>query len=480
LNQVEPRLFIDGRFCRASNVEPVIEAATERLLGDGPSATVGDIDNAVAAARGALHDWRTTAVADRAKFLERLADGLEKRAEYIGELCSRETGAPIGLSRFINCFLPVGALRYYAALISNRGVEEVRPSVTGHTIVRREPVGVVGAIVPWNAPQVLAVAKFAPALAAGCTVVLKPAPQTSLDAGVFGEAAAEAQLPPGVLNVVAGGNEAGAYLVSHPGIDKVAFTGSAQVGHRIAETCGRLMRPATLELGGKSAAIILDDADLEATMQGLRMASFGNNGQLCFASTRVLVPRSRYNEVVDALADMANSLIIGDPLDDTVEIGPLASSRQRERVLAYIMIGKFEGARLVAGGGIPTDRPRGWYVAPTVFADVNNSACIAQEEIFGPVVTVTPYHSDDEAIQIANDSEFGLGGTVWSSDDARATEVARAVHTGTIGINHYQMDFDAPYGGVKGSGIGREFGPEGLAAYQTVKSMFRLGAPVEG
>jgi aldehyde dehydrogenase (NAD+) len=477
VNDIEPELFIDGRFRPAGSVAPVIEAATEELLGNGPNATLGDIDDAVAASKRALHDWKTTPPADRAAVLERLADAMEARSEYTNELCSRETGTPIAYSRIANSVLPIAVLRYYAALICKVDVEEIRPSAIGHTIVRREPVGVVGAIVPWNAPQVLAAMKLGPALAAGCTVVLKPAPETALDARVFGEVAEDAGLPPGVLNVVAGGDEAGAYLVGHPSVDKVAFTGSTEVGRRIGKTCGQLMRPATLELGGKSAAIILDDADIESTMQGLRMASFGNNGQLCFANTRVLAPRSRYSEVIDALAQMASSLVVGDPLDDTVEIGPLVSHRQRERVLSYIEAGKAGGARLVTGGGVPAGRSRGWYVAPTVFADVNNSARIAREEIFGPVLSVIPYESDGEAVDIANDSEFGLGGTVWSSDELRATEIARAVHTGTIGINQYELDLDAPFGGIKASGLGRELGPEGLAAYQTMKSIFRVGAP---
>jgi len=306
-------------------------------------------------------------------------------------------------------------------------------------------------------------------------MVLKAAPETALDAMIFGEAAQEAQLPPGVLNIVAGGAGAGAHLVSHPGVDKVAFTGSTSAGRLIAEACGRLMRPVTLELGGKSAAIILDDADLDATIKGLRSASFVNNGQTCHLSSRILAPRSRYQEIVDAVAALADGLNVGDPLDKSTHIGPLVSARQRERVLNYVEIGKSEGARLVAGGSVPADLPRGWYVSPTVFADVDNAARIAQEEIFGPVLTVTAYDSDSEAIEIANDSEFGLAGTVWSSDTTRATDIARKVHTGTIGINDYQLDMAAPFGGVKASGLGRELGPEGLAAYQYLKSIYRVG-----
>lgn len=469
----EGQLFIDGEFRVADSTAPVVEAATETVLGNGADATRGDIDDAVAASRRALDAWINTPADERAQILGRFADALEKRAEYTSELCTREMGAPLALSRLMNGFLPVAAFRYYAGLIGTCDIEETRPSVVGHTIVRRTAVGVVGAIVPWNVPQILAAAKLAPALAAGCTVVLKPSPETALDAGVFGEAAAESRLPPGVLNVVPGGRDAGAYLVGHPGVDKVAFTGSTAAGRLIAQTCGGLIRPVTLELGGKSAAIILDDADIDLTMQGLRSVSFCNNGQACYANTRVLAPRSRYSEIVDALAELANSLVVGDPIDQSVEIGPLVSSRQRERVLGYIESGKAGGARLVAGGGVPADCQRGWYVAPTVFADVDNSSRIAQDEIFGPVVSVIPYDSDGEAIDIANDSEFGLGGTVWSSDEARACQIARAVETGTIGINHYQPDLGAPFGGIKASGIGKEFGPEGLAAYQSVKSIFR-------
>jgi acyl-CoA reductase-like NAD-dependent aldehyde dehydrogenase len=382
---------------------------------------------------------------------------------------------PISLSRAVNGMFPAALVRYYAKLITEHEDEEVRRSQIGHTIVRREAVGVIGAITPWNFPQGLAAMKLAPALAAGCTVVLKTPPETALDCMVFAEAAVEAGLPPGVLNVVAGGASAGAYLVQHPGVDKVAFTGSTSTGRSIAETCGRLIRPVTLELGGKSAAIILDDADLDATMQGLREASFTNNGQTCHLSSRILAPRSRYDEVVDALVALTDSLAVGDPLDAATDVGPLVSARQRDRVLDYVEIGKNSGARLVVGGSIPDDQPRGWFVSPTVFADVNNSDRIAREEIFGPVLTVIPYDTDSQAVDIANDTEFGLAGTVWSADTDRATEIARSVITGSIGINGYQLDMRSPFGGVKASGMGRELGPEGLDAYRTLKSIYRVG-----
>lgn len=467
-------VFIAGQFRDAAEGVTVIEAATEEKLGLGSSATESEIDDAVTSARGALAGWRSTPAGDRAAVLRRMAEALQQRAARTLELCSRENGMPIRLSKGANGMFPAVLLRYYAVLLDQAAHEEVRPAAIGHTIVRREPVGVVAAITPWNYPQALAIMKIAPALAAGCTMVLKAAPETALDALIFAEAAEEAGLPAGVLNVMAGGAQAGAYLVSHPGVDKVAFTGSTVAGRTIAETCGRLLRPVTLELGGKSAAIILDDADLDATVKGLRSASFINNGQTCHLSSRILAPRSRYAEVVDAVAALADGLTVGDPLQKSTDIGPLVSRRQQQRVLEYIDIGKAE-AKLVAGGSVPADQPRGWFVSPTVFADVDNSARIAQEEIFGPVLTVIPYGDDQEAIDIANDSEFGLAGTVWSPDEDRATDIARAVHTGTIGVNEYQLDVNAPFGGVKASGLGRELGPEGLAAYQTLKSIYRVG-----
>ncbi|WP_319434270.1 aldehyde dehydrogenase [Mycobacterium sp. RTGN5] len=469
------QVFIDGKFLIAKAAQPVIEAATGEALGDGASATESEIDAAVAAARAALPAWQSASPNHRAEVLTAFAAALDQRARGTDELVTRENGMPMSLSRGANGRFPAALVRYYAQLITETPIEEIRPSMIGHTVVRREAIGVVGAIVPWNYPQALAAFKLAPALAAGCPVVLKAAPETALDALVFAEAAAEAGLPPGVLNVVPGGAAAGAYLVAHPGVDKVTFTGSTAAGRTIGEVCGRLLRPVTLELGGKSAAIILDDADLAATMKGLRTASFVNNGQTCHLSSRILAPRSRYDEVLEALADMVAGLKVGDPLDTSTDIGPLVSARQRDRVLGYIESGKNSSAKLVAGGSVPADQTRGWFVAPTVFADVDNADRIAQEEIFGPVLAVIPYDGDDEAIALANDSEFGLAGTVWSTDDERATEVARAVRTGTIGINDYQLDFRAPFGGVKASGIGRELGPEGLDAFFELKSIYRVG-----
>jgi acyl-CoA reductase-like NAD-dependent aldehyde dehydrogenase len=469
-------LYIEGEFRQPSQTTVVYEAATGEPLGQAASATPADVDAAVAAAHGPhAQAWRSQPAAQRSEALLRFATALEARAEQTAMLVSRENGMPIALSRVVNGIFPAMLTRYYAKLAIAAGAEEIRPSLIGHTIVRREPVGVVAAIAPWNYPQALAIMKIAPALAAGCPVVFKAAPETGLDAVVFAEAAEEADIPAGVLNVLAGDAAAGAHLVAHPGIDKVAFTGSTDAGRRIGEVCGRLLRPVTLELGGKSAAIILDDADLATTLDGLRAASFVNNGQTCHACTRILVPRSRYSEVVDALADLAARLVVGDPLDEATEIGPLVSERQRRRVLDYIDLGLADGATLVAGGGVPADRPEGWFVAPTVLAGVDNSQRIAQEEIFGPVLVVIAYDDDAEAIAMANDSPFGLAGTVWSPDVDRATEIARAIHTGTVGVNGYELDLRSPFGGVKASGLGRELGPEGLQAYWTLKSIYRVG-----
>jgi acyl-CoA reductase-like NAD-dependent aldehyde dehydrogenase len=366
-------------------------------------------------------------------------------------------------------------LRYIAGLLDGASFEEERPGFLGGTnIVRREPIGVVGAIVPWNYPQTLAAFKYAPALAAGCTIVMKPSPETVLDAFLLAEAVAAAGIPEGVVSIVPGGRELGAYLVEHRDVDKVAFTGSTAAGRRVAEACGRLLRPVTLELGGKSAAIVLDDADLDLAKIGndLFAATLVNNGQTCYLGTRVLAPRSRYDEVVDTIAAFASSLTVGNALDPATQIGPMASQTHRDRVEGYVAKGNSDGARLVVGGGRPRDLDRGWFVEPTVFADVDNSATIAQEEIFGPVLSVIAYGDVDDAIRIANDSDYGLGGSVWTTDADRGKDVARRVRTGTIGINKYLPDPGAPFGGVKASGIGRELGPNAIGAYQVFKSIY--------
>ncbi|MGW0950113.1 aldehyde dehydrogenase [Streptomyces sp. NPDC002623] len=460
-----------------SETYTVISASTEEEIGRVPVAGTKDVEAAVAAARRALDTpgapWAVASPAERADTMDRFAAAVEARADELGRLVTRQNGMPIAMSPQVNGHSTAAILRYYASLARTVEWEERRPSFTGTTtLVRREPVGVVGAIVPWNYPQTLAMMKIAPALAAGCTIVLKPALETSLDAYVLADAAAEAGLPAGVLNVVPGGLEAGEALVAHPGVDKIAFTGSTPAGRAIGEVCGRLLRPVTLELGGKSAAIVLDDADLEATIKGLPGVSFANNGQTCYGSTRLLAPASRYTEVLDAVSALASGLTVGDPLDPATAVGPLVSAGQRERVEGYIAAGLTEGARLTAGGKRPAHLDRGWYVEPTVFADVRPDMTIAREEIFGPVLAVTPYSSDDEAVAIANDSEFGLGGTVWTTDQERGTAIARRVRTGTIGINGYRLDFNSPFGGRGASGLGRELGPEGLSAYLEWQSVY--------
>jgi betaine-aldehyde dehydrogenase len=314
--------------------------------------------------------------------------------------------------------------------------------------------------------------KLIPALLAGCTAVLKPAPETPLDALLLGEIIESIGLPKGVINIVLGGREVGEHLVAHPGVDKVAFTGSTEAGRRVAALCGAELKRVSLELGGKSAAIILDDADLDATIEGLRLASFMNSGQTCVSQTRILASRSNYANVVDALADLTASLKVGDPIDPQTDIGPLVSKRQQERVQQYITIGQEEGARVVVGGtGVPEGLDRGAYVRPTLFADVDNQMRIAQEEIFGPVLAVIAYDDINDAVRIANESRYGLAGSIWTKDVEKGMSIARRVRTGSLGINQYMLDFGAPGGGFKDSGIGREGGPEGIDAFVEPKSI---------
>jgi len=472
------QLFIGGEWIRphGSDRIAVIAASTEEVVGSVPEGTTADIDVAVNAARVAFDDpsgWSSWSVEDRAQALERLAAATEARGEDAARRVSLQNGMPISLALETEAVYPAVLSRFYAGMIRQTSLDEERPGMLGGIVhVVSKPVGVVGAIVPWNYPQCLTFFKLAPLLAAGCTVVMKPSPETVLDSLVLAEAIIEAGLPAGVVNIVPGGRELGAYLVEHPRVDKVAFTGSTAAGRAIARRCGELLRPVTLELGGKSAAIVLDDADLSQATEALFAATLMNNGQTCYLGTRVLAPRSRYDDVLEVFSSLADSLQVGDSLDPTTQIGPMASARQRDRVEGYIEKGRAEGGRVVAGGGRPADQDRGWFVQPTVFADVENNHTIAREEIFGPVLAVIPYDGVDEAIAIANDSEFGLGGSVWTADDERGEAVARRVQTGSIGINHYALDPVAPFGGVKASGLGRELGPEGLAAYLQVQSIY--------
>jgi aldehyde dehydrogenase (NAD+) len=480
-------LFIGGDWIKPQGSEriSVVAASTEEPVGSVPNGTNGDIDAAVKAARAAFDDpsgWSSWSSDDRAQALERLAAALAGRGEEIAHRVSLQNGMPISLALQVEAVFPAVLAQYYAGLIRQTALEEDRQGLLGGTIhVLRKPVGVVGAIVPWNYPQTLAMFKLAPLLAAGCTVVMKPSPETVLDSLLLADAIAEAGLPAGVVNIVPAGREVGAYLVEHPGIDKVAFTGSSASGRAIARRCGELLRPVTLELGGKSAAIVLDDADLAGNTEALFAATLMNNGQTCNIGTRVLAPRSRYDDVLDVFSGLADALVVGDSLDPATQVGPLASARQRDRVEGYIEKGRAEGARVVAGGGRPPEQDRGWFVQPTIFADVDNRSTIAREEIFGPVLSVIAYDDVDDAVAIANDSEFGLGGSVWSRDVERAQDVAKRVQTGSIGINHYMLDPTAPFGGVKASGIGRELGPEGLAAYFQLQSIYEAAPqPADG
>ncbi|OBA58351.1 aldehyde dehydrogenase [Nocardia sp. 852002-20019_SCH5090214] len=468
-------LYLDGRWVApaTSSIIPVISPATEERIGSVPEGSEADIDAAVAAARAAFDDpagWAQWDGARRAQVLAEFAEKLQERGEDTARRVSSQNGMPIGLARQFESGFPALLLQYYGSMVADQE-DEIRPGMLGgSTAVTRSPIGVVGAIVPWNVPQAITFLKIAPALAAGCTVVLKPAPETVLDAFLMAEAALAAGLPAGVLNVVPGGRELGAYLVAHPGVDKVSFTGSTGAGRAIARTCGERLRPVTLELGGKSAAIVLDDANLAADIESFFGATLLNNGQICWLCTRVLAPAARYDEIVDTITDLAKSITVGDPLSDATQMGPLVSARQRERVEGYIAVGRKDGGRVTAGGGRVSDR--GWFVEPTVFADVRPDHTIAREEIFGPVLSVIPYADEDEAVAIANGSDYGLGGTVWTADADRGARFARRIASGTVGINGYSNDPAAPFGGIKNSGMGRELGPEGLSSYQNVKSIY--------
>ncbi|MDR8409122.1 aldehyde dehydrogenase [Nonomuraea sp. 3-1Str] len=471
-------LFIGGEWVTPAGTGTidVVSPHTEEVVGRVPDGTAADMDRAVAAARQAFDrgPWPRLTFAERAAAISRLAEVYAARLGEMADLITEEMGSPITFSQLAQAPQPLGMLQYYAELGTTFQQEEQRPGLFGPTTVRREPVGVVAAIVPWNVPQFVAMTKIAPALLAGCAIVLKPAPETPLDAYLLAEIAQEAGIPAGVLNIVPAGREAGEHLVSHPGVDKVAFTGSTAAGRRIGSICGEQLKRVSLELGGKSAAIILDDADLAASVGMLAIASLMNNGQACVAQTRILASRNRYDEVVEAVAGMVTSQQVGDPADPATGIGPLVARRQQERVEGYIRIGMEEGAKVVVGG---LDRPydRGWYVAPTVFSGVSNDMRIAREEIFGPVLAVIPYEDEADAIRIANDSDYGLAGSVWTADADHGMDVARQVRTGTYGVNCFMLEANAPFGGYKSSGVGRELGPEGLAGYLEHKSITRLG-----
>jgi aldehyde dehydrogenase (NAD+) len=473
--RIEDKLFIGGEWVAPSGSDTieVISPATEQSLGRVPEGTTADIDRAVAAAREAFDNgpWPHSSPAERAEVMAKLSAIILSRMDDIAHVISEEMGSPIGWATMGQVFSATMVLDYYTGLAREFPFEELRAGVMGPALVHREPMGVVGAIVPWNVPLFVTMLKLAPALAAGCTMVLKPAPETPFDAYELAAALQEAGLPKGVLNIVAAGREVGEHLVTHPGVDKITFTGSTAAGKRIAGLCGEQLRRVTLELGGKSASIILDDANLDEVIPGLLPAATMNNGQACVAQTRILASRDRYQEVVDHLVDAVEALTVGDPLDPTTEIGPLVAQRQRDRVEGYLEVGQQEGAKLATGGGRPKGLDRGWYVEPSVFVDVDNTMRIAQEEIFGPVLAVIAYDDPADAVRIANESNYGLSGSVWSADVDRGIDIARQVRTGTYTVNGFMLEFAAPFGGCKESGLGRELGPEGLQAFLEYKTI---------
>jgi betaine-aldehyde dehydrogenase len=474
--KVYDRFFIGGEWTAPAGTGTldVVSPATEEVVGRVPEATEADIDRAVKSARRAFDQgpWPRMSPAERAAVITSVSDAIKADMQGMAELISTEMGSPVTWGTMGQVLAPSMVFDYYAGLAQSYAFDEVRAGLMGAVLVSNEPVGVVAAVAPWNVPLFIAAAKLAPALVAGCTVVFKPAPETPLDALRLAELFEEAGLPKGVLSVVPAGREVGEHLVRHPKVDKVSFTGSTAAGKKIGAICGEQLKRFSLELGGKSAAIILDDANLDETLPMLLPNAIMNNGEACIAQTRILAPRDRYQEVVDALGERMSAMKVGDPLDPTVEVGPLVAERQRERVEGYIKIGQEEGAKVALGGGRPAGLDKGWYVEPTLFVDVDNSMRIAQEEIFGPVLAVIPYDGDDQAVSVANDSQYGLCGSVWTSDPDRGLKVARQVRTGTYMLNSpIPIDFATPFGGYKESGLGREFGPEGLELFLEQKSI---------
>lgn len=472
--QVIDYLFIGGQRVPPATDKTisVISPWDEHTVAVVPEGNRQDIDRAVAAAVAAQRSesWGRASLTDRAAAVARLADVYEARKDEVAEAMSAEMGCPRSQVTDMHVDPAVRAVRYYAELATTFPFVEQRLG-TRTTLVKRRPVGVAAAIVPWNGPALLSMLKVAPALAAGCAVVLKPSPEAPLSAYVLADIAVEAGVPAGALNIVAADREVSEYLVTHPDVRKVSFTGSSAVGVRIAELCGRDLKRVSLELGGKSAAIFLEDADVPAAVRALRLASFANAGQVCTARTRLLVPWSRYGEVVDALAELADSLVVGDPADARTEMGPVVSARQRDRILGYIAKAEAEGARRVTARKADDLPGHGWFVAPTVFADVTNDMTIAREEVFGPVISVIGYETVDDAVAIANDSPYGLSGSVFTADTEVGIALADRIESGTFGVNAFGNDMTAPFGGVKASGLGREMGPEGLEEYLEYQSV---------
>lgn len=469
------KLFIGGRWVEptTSDVIEVRSPATGELVGRVPLASAADVDAACQVARRAFEEgpWPQMSPAGRAEILGRAVKIMEERGDELKFLLAAETGQPPTIVDMMQYGASISAFNYFVGTADKFPWQEIRDGIYGQTLVVKEPVGVVGAVTAWNVPFFLAANKLGPALLAGCTVVLKPAAETPLSVFAMAEMFAEAGLPEGVLSIVPGGMETGRALTANPEVDKFTFTGSSVVGKEIGKLAAEKLKPCTLELGGKSAAIILEDADLDSTLPMLVFSGLMNSGQACVGQTRILAPRSRYDEVVEKLSAAVAAMPIGLPDDPAAMVGPLVSEKQRERVEGYISKGVEEGARVVTGGGRPEGLDSGWFVQPTVFADVDNAMTIAQEEIFGPVLAVIAYEDEDDAVRIANDSAYGLAGSVYTTDNDKALQIARRIRTGTYAVNMYAFDPGAPFGGYKNSGIGRENGPEGIDAYCESKSI---------
>mgnify|MGYP000611777902 CR=1 FL=1 len=469
--QIRDQLYINGKWVKPAGTGSiaVVNASTEEVMGRIPEGNAADADAAVAAARAAFESWSATTPAARAALLQKIHEGLKARTEEIARTICGEVGMPLKLAGRIQAGSPTFTFAMYARMLPGFAFEET----VGNSLVLREPVGVVVAITPWNYPLHQIAAKVAPALAAGCTVVLKPSEVAPLNAFILAEIIDAAGVPAGVFNLVSGtGPVVGEALVGHAGVDMVSFTGSTRAGKRVSALASETVKRVALELGGKSASVVLDDADLSAAIKGTINACFLNSGQTCTAHTRMLVPESRYEEAAKIARDVAATFTVGDPFGDSAKLGPLTSSAQRERVRGYIEKGIAEGAELLIGGaGAPEGLPRGWYVKPTVFGRVNPKSTIAQEEIFGPVLSIITYRDEDDAVRIANDSLYGLAGGVWSADEARAKRVARRMRAGQIDINGGPFNMQAPFGGFKQSGNGRELGRYGLEEFLEYKSL---------
>ena len=463
--EVRKELYIGGRWTapQSSGDIAVVDSRTEEPMGSVPRGAAAEVEKAVTAARTAFPAWAASSVADRVATLRAIADGLAAREEQLADLMSREVGTPIATSRRVQVGLSVDVFRSIADILEEFPLEER----IGTSLLIRQPAGVVAAITPWNYPLYQLAAKLAPALAAGCTTILKPAGAAPLAAFDLAEIIDELALPPGTVNVVSGpGREIGDLLAGHPQVDMVSITGSTQAGISVAETAARTVKRVTLELGGKSAFVLLDDSDLAAALPVAVRSWLVNNGQSCSALTRLIVPRGQIDAVEDGLADLVGAMQVGDPLDATSDVGPVVTAGQRDTIRGYIEQGVAEGATVVAGGpDAPAGLERGFYVRPTVFSRVTPDMVIAREEIFGPVLVVLPADDDDHAVQIANDSDYGLSGGVWSSDEERAIAVARRMRTGQVAVNGGRFNVRAPFGGYRLSGVGRELGEHGLAEY---------------